>query len=68
MVDPLYQWRKQCGRKRKHWRRRTAREHKKRLEAKDGQQVAIYRCKYCGALHVGRTGRMVTGWSMSRSR
>lgn len=41
--------------KRCHMSRKSAREHKKVLERRGGQNVCIYLCKDCRCLHVGHS-------------
>jgi len=43
---------RQCDGKAKHYNREEARNHKKSL---GWQGVNIYRCCFCGCLHVGRS-------------
>jgi hypothetical protein len=48
---------RRCGRKQKHWSAAAAVRHLASLRHRFGQQVdclTIYRCRDCGAWHVGR--------------
>lgn len=46
-----------CGYKQKHWTVRSAGAHLDSIRWRFGQRtarLAIYRCRHCGAWHVGR--------------
>lgn len=46
-----------CGEKIKHSSDPAARDHARELQAKTGEAFSTYRCKVCGAFHVGHRRR-----------
>lgn len=45
--------RRQCGKKHRHREYSSAWSHAKHLWLKDGERLAIYKCRWCGCFHVG---------------
>jgi len=49
--------RKQCQHKKRHPDQQSARYHRFLLNQKDGEQMNVYKCRFCGGWHVGHQPR-----------